>query len=326
MSALSGRTTGIEDATPSGSLVFYSDFDDFATWKSALQRRLPALEILHSSEISDPRRVHFALTWKPPAGFFADMENLRLIINLGAGVDSLAGRTDLPAGVPVTRITDPQMARMMAGYVLFAVLRHARDIPYFEQAQRKGTWAYRHPRSPEEVRVAVLGLGQLGRVAAHELQRQGLNVTGWSRSAADVDGVRCVSGLGTLDSVLAEADIVVVMLPLTPETRGLLSRDRLMKLPRGAALVNVARGALVDQKALTDLLRDGHLGAATLDVFEKEPLPADDPLWRMENVLITPHLASVAIPSSAAKQIAENILKVSGNAAPDNLIDLSRGY
>ncbi|WP_063582049.1 2-hydroxyacid dehydrogenase [Achromobacter ruhlandii] len=315
-----------DDVTPSGALVFYSEFDDFATWRRALQARLPALRILHSSEVGDPAGIHYALAWKPPAGFFARMPNLRLIINLGAGVDSLVGRDDLPAGVPVTRITDPEMARMMAGYVLFATLRHARDIPWFEQAQRRGQWAYRHPRAPADTRVAVLGLGELGAYAARELQRQGLTVLGWSRSPRDIEGVQCHAGMETLDAVIAQADILVVMLPLTAQTRGLLDRQRLMRLPRGAALVNVARGALVDQAAMTDLLQSGHLGAATLDVFEREPLPADDPLWRMDNVLITPHLASVAIPASAAAQIADNILRVSCGQAPLQQVDAGRGY
>lgn len=315
------------DATiPSGSLVFYSEFDDYATWKGALQARLPKLDILHSSEITDPAGIHYALAWKPPEGFFGRMPNLRLIVNLGAGVDSLVGRKDLPPGVPVTRLTDPNMARMMAGYVLFATLRHARDIPYFEQAQRRGQWAYRHPRSPEDVRVAVLGLGELGAYAASELQRQGLTVLGWSRSPRDIEGVRCYSGIETLDTVLSQADILVIMLPLTPQTRGLLNRERLQRLPKGASLVNVARGALVDQAAMTQLLREGHLGAATLDVFEREPLPADDPLWTMDNVLITPHLASVAIPASAAGQIADNIRRVSRGEVPANEVDPARGY
>lgn len=309
-----------------GSLVFCSDFDDFATWKTALQAQLPGLKIIHSSEIDRPEDIHYALVWKPPEGFFGPLKNLRLIINLGAGVDSLVHRQDLPAGIPITRITDSQMARMMAGYVLFAALRHARDIPFFEQAQRLGEWAYRHPRSPEDTSIVVLGLGQLGAKAAYELQRQGFKVTGWSRSPAQIEGVECLAGIETLDAVIGRADILVLMLPLTPQTRQILNRERLAKLPEGAAFINVARGALVDQAALTDLLKSGHIGAATLDVFEREPLPAADPLWSMPNVLITPHLASVAIPSSSARQIAANILRVSAGESPDNIIDPSRGY
>ena len=313
-------------ATPSGALAFYSDFDDFETWRRALQAQLPGLDVRHATALGDPADIHYALAWKPPEGFFDGMVNLRLIVNLGAGVDSLVKRPDLQAGIPITRLTDPQMSRMMAGYVLFAALRHARDIPHFEQAQRQGKWSYRHPRSPGEVRIAVLGLGQLGAVAASELARLGYAVSGWSRSPARIEGVTCHAGLETLDTVIAGADILIVMLPLTPQTRGILSRERLQRLPRGAAFVNVARGALVDQQALTELLASGHIGAATLDVFEQEPLPSADPLWGMPNVLITPHLASVAIPSSAAKQIASNILRVSGGLPPENVVDPARGY
>ncbi|QEI08222.1 glyoxylate/hydroxypyruvate reductase A [Pigmentiphaga aceris] len=314
------------DRLPSGTLVFYSKFDDFDTWKRALQAQLPHLNVVHSSAVERPEDVHYALVWKPPVGFFDAMKNLRLIINLGAGVDSLLHRTDLPAGIPITRLTDPQMARMMAGYVLFAVLRHARDIPHFEQSQREATWAYRHPRSPEDVSVTVLGLGQLGAKAAFEVQRQGFKVTGWSRKPKQIDGVHSVSGMDTLDAAIGQADILVVMLPLTPQTRQILDRTRLMKMRPGAAFINVARGELVDQQALTELLTSGHIGSATLDAFTPEPLPADDPLWRLPNVLITPHLASVALPASSAEQIAVNILRVSAGESPDHVIDPAQGY
>lgn len=309
-----------------GTLVFYSEFDDFEAWKQALQEKLPALQVLHSSAIEDPGAVDFALVWKPPEGFFRGMSRLKLIINLGAGVDSLVSRADLPPGVPITRISDPQMARMMASYVLFAVLRHAREIPFFEQAQRRGQWTYRHPRNHEDIRVAVLGLGELGAKAASELQRQGLAVIGWSRSPRQIEGVQCHAGMQALDLVLSQADILVVMLALTPQTRGLLNRERLARLPRGAAVINVARGALVDQQALTEFLQSGQIGSATLDVFEKEPLPQADPLWHLPNVLITPHLASVAIPASAARQIAENLVRVASGVAPANQIDVALGY
>lgn len=309
-----------------GTLVFYSEFDDFDTWKRALQTFLPTLQVLRAQDVSDPDAVHFALVWKPPQGYFRSMRQLKLIINLGAGVDSLTTRDDLPAHVPVTRISDPNMARMMAGYVLFATLRHARDIPFFEAAQRRREWAYLHPRSPQEIRVAVLGLGELGSLAASELQRQGFDVLGWARSQRQIDGVRCYAGLDTLDTVLRQADILVIMLPLTDATRGLLDRSRLSRLPRGAALINVARGAIVAQQALSELLQSGHIGSATLDAFEPEPLPSGDPLWSLPNVLITPHLASVAIPGSAARQIADNLVRVTNGEDVTAQVDLQRGY
>lgn len=312
--------------TALGTLAFYSDFDDFGAWKSALQAQLPQLEVIHCSEITRPQDVHYALVWKPPAGFFDAMTHLRMIVNLGAGVDSLVSRQDLPPNIPITRITDPHMAQMMAGYVLFAALRHARDIPFFEQAQRRGEWTYKHPRAPQEVSIAVLGLGQLGARAACELQRQGFRVLGWSRSPAHIEGVECFCGMQALDQVIGQADILVLMLPLTPQTHQLLDRRRLGHMRKGAAFINVARGALVDQEALTQLLESGHIGAATLDVFEREPLPPGHALWRLPNVLITPHLASVALPSSSAAQIAQNILRVAAGEPPLHLIDPSRGY
>ena len=308
-----------------GTLVFYSEFDDFETWKRALQAQLPTLRVVRAHEVSDQSEIHFALVWKPPTGYFQKMTQLKLIINLGAGVDSLTSRDDLPTHVPVTRISDPNMARMMASYVLFATLRHARDVPFFEAAQRRGEWAYLHPRNPEDIRVVVLGLGELGALAASELQRQGLTVLGWSRSPRQIDGVQCHAGIGALDPLLEQADILVIMLPLTADTRGLLTRERLAKLPRGAAVVNVARGAIVDQQALTDLLRNGCIGSATLDAFATEPLPHDDPLWSLPNVLITPHLASVAIPNFAARQIVDNLIRVSDGKSVIK-VDLRRGY
>jgi len=313
-------------ANPAGILVFSSAFDDFTTWKQAIRAHLPDLQVVPADAVQDPADIHYALVWKPPAGFFERMTRLRLIVNLGAGVDSLVNRPDLPAGIPITRITDPQMSRMMAGYVLFAALRHARDIPFFEQAQRRGEWAYRHPRAPGEITVGVLGLGQLGATAAFELQRQGFQVLGWSRSPRQVEGVQCLAGMETLDAVVARSDILVLMLPLTPQTHQLMNRERLAALPRGAAFINVARGALVDQAALTELLQNGHIGAATLDVFEREPLPPGDPLWAMPNVLITPHLASVAIPASSAQQIALNIERIRAGRPPENIVDPARGY
>ncbi|EIW9060617.1 glyoxylate/hydroxypyruvate reductase A, partial [Klebsiella pneumoniae] len=288
------------------TLVFYSEFDSFEEWSALLAPYLPGVTICRAETVQKPDEVHYALAWKPPRGFFAPYRNLRLLVNLGAGVDSLVGRNDLP-DIPIIRLSDPDMARMMASYVLFAVLRYARDIPAFERAQRERRWRYLHPRAPAGIRVGVLGLGELGAYAARELARQGFDVRGWSRSKKEIAGIRCSSGLASLDDFLSQSDILVVMLPLTPHTTSLLSAERLARLPQGAAFINVSRGAIVDQAALTDALRSGQIAEATLDVFDREPLPPHDPLWQMDNVLITPHLASVAIPTSAARQVAENI-------------------
>lgn len=307
------------------TLVFASAVDPIEPWRAALEAELPDLAVRTPGAIGPEDDVRYALVWKPPAGFFARHPSLRLVTILGAGADALAGRDDLP-DVPVTRLSDPEMARMMAQYVLFAVLRYARDIPAFEAAQRQGRWHYVHPREAREIRVGVLGLGELGGTAALELARQGFTVSGWSRTPKDLPGIACHAGQEALIPFLRETEILVVMLPLTPQTRRLLGAAEIAALPAGAKLVNVSRGAVIDEPALVAALASGHLGGATLDVFETEPLPEGHALWGMESVLVTPHLASVAIPASAARQVAENIRRVRRGEPPEQRVDLMRGY
>ncbi|MEP9354761.1 glyoxylate/hydroxypyruvate reductase A [Xanthobacter sp. KR7-65] len=314
----------------SGALVFYSAVDNGPEWQAALAAAAPGLDVRIADPADgtvegDPADVRYALVWKPPHGFFARFPNLKLVVNLGAGVDALVARDDLP-DVAITRLSDPHMARMMASFVLFCVLRHAREIPTFEKAQRERRWHYVHPRTAGEIRVGVLGLGELGAAAAQELARQGFDVRGWSRTAKSLDGVQSCHGMDALAGFLADTEILVVMLPLTPETRGLLDAAHLALLPRGAKFINVARGAVVDEAALITALASGHIAEATLDVFATEPLPSESPLWGMDNVLVTPHLASVAIPASAAAQIADNIRRVEEGREVLNRVDPARGY
>ncbi len=323
--AIFRQYTGVIMSGRERALVFYSRVDVAGPWAQALRDQMPDLDVRVAPDMGDPTEVRYALVWKPPHGFFNEFQNLELVVNLGAGVDALMARDDLP-NVPITRVSDPDMGRMMASFVLMAVLRHARNIPAFEKAQREHRWHYVHPRTADEITVGVLGLGELGAMAAHELARQGFNVRGWSRSAKDLPGLTCFHGLDSLESFLGACEILVVMLPLTGETHGLIDAKRLSQLPRGATFINVARGPIVDEPALIAALQSGQIGEATLDVFAHEPLPPESPLWAMENVLITPHLASVAIPKSAAAQIAENIRRVRAGQEVLNRVDPNLGY
>lgn len=307
------------------TLVFHSEYDDAAAWTQALKREMPDLDVVTSDAPFDPQDVRYALVWNPPQGFFAPFRNLALVINLGAGVDKLLGRTDLP-DVPITRICDPEMSRMMASFVLMAVLRHARDIPLLERSQKARHWNWINPRPADEITVGVLGLGELGALAAQEIARQGFRVKGWSRTPKEIEGVEAAHGLDGLEGFLSDVEILAVMLPLTADTRHILDARRLALLPRGAKLVNVARGPVVDEEALVAALRSGQLESATLDVFETEPLPRESPLWEMDNVLVTPHLASVAIPKSAAAQIADNIRRVRRGEEVRFRVEPARGY
>lgn len=304
------------------ALIFYSGSDDPVEWRAALAQHLPDLDVCIYPDDGDPLAVRYALVWKPPAGFFVPYRNLELVINLGAGVDSLLGRTDLP-DVPITRLFDPNMARMMASFVQMAVLRHARDIAKFERAR---AWTYIHPRDPMGIKVGVMGLGELGGRAAAELSRHGFEVHGWSRTPKQIAGVKCGAGDAALDGFLGQLDILVCMLPLTPATTGLLDAGRFAALPPGAAFINVARGAVVDEPALIAALQSGHVAEATLDVFATEPLPPEHPFWAMDTVLITPHLASIALPASSAAEIAANIHRVRSGEPVLHRIDPARGY
>ena len=304
-------------------MAFYSAFDDFETWRAALATE--GIDLRQADDIADAGSVRQALVWKPPRGFFARYPNLGLVVNLGAGVDALVGRDDLP-DVPITRLSDPKMARMMAGYVLFAVTRHARDIPAFERAQRERRWHYIHPRDPETVRVGVLGLGELGLTAALECARQGYRVRGWSNTLKSVDGIETSAGLPALPVILGDSDILICMLPQTPQTRGLLDAERLAQMKWGAVFINVSRGSIVDEPALIAALHSGHIAEATLDVFASEPLSPESPLWAMDNVLVTPHLASVALPGSAAPQIGENVRRLRAGQPLLSRVDPDRGY
>jgi glyoxylate/hydroxypyruvate reductase A len=307
------------------AVIFYSEFDDPEAWKKTLTSELPDLDFRTDRAAGDPADVHYALTWKPPAGFFARFPNLKLVTNLGAGVDSLVARDDLP-DVPISRLSDTGMVSLMTSYVMFAVIRYARDIHIFERAQKRGEWHYVHPRALSDIKVGVLGLGELGAPAAQALAGLGFDVRGWSRSLKKIDGVTCSAGLGTLDGFLKDTEILVVMLPLTPETRGLLDARRLALLPKGAKLINASRGAVVDEGSLIAALQSGQIAEATLDVFTVEPLPKGHAFWNMENVLITPHLASITVPEAAAREVAESIRRVRQGLAPLHLVDARRGY
>jgi glyoxylate/hydroxypyruvate reductase len=307
------------------ALIFYSEFDDFGAWKRALSVELCDLDIRVDPSVGDPGDVRYALVWRPPAGFFARFPNLLLVTNLGAGVDSLLDRDDLPA-VPISRLLDPGMVALMTSYVLFATIRYARDIPLFERAQRRRQWHYVHPRALSSVQVGILGLGELGAAAACALAQLGFKVRGWARSDKQLPGVICMPGDAALEPLLALTDILIVMLPLTRNTRGLLGKRELNLLPQGAKLINVSRGGVIDEAALIKGLQTGRIADATLDVFAQEPLPSDHVLWGMANVLITPHLASVAVPQTAAREVAESIRRVRAGLEPLHRIDPQQGY
>ena len=307
-----------------GTLLFYSLFDEPQEWIDHLALAMPELSVRVHPDVGDPAEIDYALVWKPPHGFFAPFQNLKLVINLGAGIDSLAGRSDLPS-VPVMRLSDPDMVTQMATYVAAAVLRYARDFDRFEEDTRARRWEYLHPHRSRDVTVGMLGLGELGLPAAMTLAGLGLSVRGWSRSKKSLP-FPTMAGLDTLPEFLSGLDIVVSLLPLTDETRGLLDAAAFAAMAPGTAFINASRGAVMDEDALAAALRSGHLRGATVDAFTTEPLPADAPLRDAPNLLVTPHIASLAGPQGAAPEIAANIRRLARGEPLHHLADLTRGY
>jgi glyoxylate/hydroxypyruvate reductase A len=309
-----------------GALLFSSRLDDPVAWSDALKAEMPGLDVRVSPDIGDPADIETALVWKAPPGELASLPNLKLITNLGAGVDPILADDTIPPHIPVARLGDSVMAGMMSQFVSFAVLRHYRGMARYERQQRAHKWDYVLPRASYDCTVGVMGIGLLGGAAARMLTTLGFPVAGWGRSPRTIEGVDTYHGAAGLMPFLARTEILVCLLPLTPNTRHIVNRDVLYALPRGAKLINCGRGGTVDETALLAALEDGQIAEATLDVFETEPLPPDHPFWGMEQVLVLPHVASIAVPEVSARDVVENIRRLRNNQPLLNIVDRSRGY
>lgn len=307
-------------------LIFYSEQDPAEAWAAALTTAWPELDVRVWPDTGDVDAITLALVFRPPRGFFRPFPGLKLITNLGAGVDAIIADPTLPEGVPVARLVDPGMTQMMVSYVLLAVLRHHRDFPLFEAATREGRWRYAYPRANTDRPVAILGLGHLGAAAAKALAGLGFPVSGWSRTAKSIEGIRCFHGADGLSRALDGAEIIVALLPSTPATRGLINHAMLASAAPGAAFINVGRGDTVNEPDLVRAIADGHIAAATLDVFETEPLPDDHPFRARPEILVTPHVASVPTPETAAPQIVEKCKRALAGETVLHRIDPARGY
>ena len=278
----------------------------------------------------DPAEVHYAAVWKPKPGDLAGFPNLRVIFNLGAGVDALMADRSLP-DVPLVRVAVADLTDRMAEYVVLHVLMHHRQEPYLRQSQREKRWQPKFQWAANAVSVGIMGLGTLGANAADILRRLGFRVAGWSRSAKQIEGVTCFHGEAELDAFLRQTDILVCLLPLTEDTRHMLNRSVFEKLsrsgPLGApVLINAGRGGLQNEADILGSLADGTLGAASLDVFEQEPLPADSPFWDHPAVVLTPHNAADTDPDEISKYVAQQIAQFEAGGALENVVDRRRGY
>ena len=275
--------------------------------------------------------IRYALVWKPPEGALAKLPNLQVIFSIGAGVDHVLGQSGLP-DVPLVRFVDPNLTMRMSEYVCLQVLTHHRRMLDYAELQSQATWKEVWPQpGANEIRVGVMGLGVLGRDAVAKLKMLGYRLAGWSRSQKQIEGVECFAGDEGLVPFLARTDILVCLLPHTPDTDGMLNAALLSgpaqdgQLP-GPVLINAGRGKLQVEVDILKSLETGELWAASLDVFEEEPLPSTSPLWAHPRVIVTPHNASISDDMAVCRYVADQIARFEKGEPLENVVDLKQGY
>jgi glyoxylate/hydroxypyruvate reductase A len=293
-------------------------------WRAALATALPDAAITVWPEL--PAETDYALVWKPPPELFACVRPAKAIFNLGAGVDVLLAAPTLPRGIPVIRLEDAGMAEQMVEYVTLAVLAAYREGSAYALQQREGRWQPRERLAKSAFGIGFLGFGVLGQAVAAALAPLGFPLAAWSASRREVPGVASYAGRSELDRFLAVARVLVCLLPSTPDTWNLLDRARLSRLPRGAHVVNVARGDIVVDEDLIAMLDEGHLAGATLDVFRTEPLPAGHPFWHHPRIALTPHTSAVTMVDASVAQVAAKIRRLERGEAVTGVVDRVRGY
>jgi glyoxylate/hydroxypyruvate reductase len=297
-------------------------------WTEPLAAEAPWLKVLvHGQDEFAPENVDYALGFRPPHGFFKTLPRVKAIFSLGAGVDGFLADPEFPKTVPLVRFVDHTMSRELTHYVVMQTLIHHRNHRYLDLAQREKQWRQSFlPRRTEDTRVGILGLGEIGTMAAERLRDLDFPVAGWSRTRKNVPGVESFVGERDFRAFLARSDILVCLLPLTPETRHILNKSTFALLPEGAFVINAARGGHLVEADLIAAIDSGHLAGAALDVFETEPLPQTSPIWAHPKIAMTPHTAAMTDPRVAARSVADAITRHMRGEKLDNVVDFELGY
>ena len=306
------------------AILFNVDKKRVPAFAEVLACELPGIRIITDKATVDPADVRYVLTWLAPDDL-TRYPNLEVVFSTGAGVDQI-DLSRVPAHLKLVRMVDDSIGRMMQEYATLAVLALHRDLPEYLAFQARGEWKPLPIRPAAERRIGVLGLGALGQAVIERLTPFGFPVSGWSRTPKTISGATCFHGDAQFDAFLAQSDLLICMLPLTPETIGILNAATFARLPRGAALVHMGRGGHLDQAALLEALDSGQLSAAFLDVTIPEPLPADHPIWRHPKIILTPHIASITPSDRVARAVIDNIKRHQAGEAMIGLVDRSRGY
>jgi len=308
------------------AILYCSNWGAPDAWQAAFRAEDPNLEFRVWPDSGPKEEIDYVLAWHHQQGVLRQYPKLKAIFSLGAGVEKLLLDKELPAGIPIVRMVDHALTVCMTEYVVLHVLRYHRRMPELEALQRRAEWNELESPPAWERKVGILGLGVLGGDAAAKLAVLGFDVAGWSNAPKQIAGVKSFTGEKGLAEMLARSEIVVCLLPLTSATRGILNQATFARMPRGAFLINAARGGHVVERDLLAALDGGQIGHATLDVVSEEPLPPTHPFWRHPKVTLTPHNASLTWPPTAAKHIVANIRRREAGQPMSPLVDLAREY
>lgn len=308
------------------SLLILSPSRETKSWVASIKQSDPIIEVFVYPEAIDNDAVEFALVWNHPYGSLKRYPNLKCISSMGAGVDYLFKDPDLPENVPITRIVDPELSKTMFEFILAIVMNHLRNLTYFKQLQIKEEWKPSIYKRIEDVQIGIMGYGVIGSYVANRLSNCGFSVKAWSQNKKPDKNIEQFVGEYDFKSFMQNTEILICLLPSTDKTKGLLNKQTLGFLPQGASLINVARGNILIDEDLIELLDSGHLKRASLDVFSQEPLPENHPFWKHEKIDITPHIASLTNPKSVAPQIVANYRRMKGGEPLMNQVSIEKGY
>lgn len=306
--------------------LLFAGADEYEGLFAAAAATLPDLDLIPYRANQKLAGINYLLMWRPVLGLPAAMPDLKAVFCFGAGVERLLANPELPPTIPIVRMVEPGLTQGMSEYVLWQVLRHHRRIWELEEAQAEGRWAPHWYPAAWDRQIGILGLGSLGVAAGKALTEFGFPVRGWARSRKEVPGIESFAGENELPAFLDGLDILICLLPLTPETKGILRADLFGKLKKGASLINVGRGGHLVEADLIPALDSGQLVAASLDVFAQEPLAAGHPFWAHPRIFITPHNASDTNPVSGLAEIGRQIGRAEAGLPLQHVADRSRGY
>lgn len=308
------------------ALLIRAGREPVENWIEVFAEAFPDLECRVWPDMGDPADIEYVLANQLPEGIFGSFPNLKLVAGTRVGLEGLLTDPSLPKDVPIIRNTDRERAATMTGWVLYQVLRHHRRFDEREANERAAKWEHLQYTAPEKVRIGIMGLGSLGGTVAAALNGLMYSVAGWSRSHKDIAGVESFAGMGELPAFLGRCDILVSILPQTPETTDLLNSERFAQLPQGSYVINCGRGSSVDEDALLAGIDSGHLSGAALDVFKTEPLPANHPFWRHPKITVSPHYSCSGRARYGAEGVVEAIGKLRNGEKLHGTVDRALGY